>query len=350
VFKKKTSLVGLDIGSRSIKAAEIIETKRGNRLDNFGIVDIAPGLIEENTIRDPEGVADAIRNLMRSHGIREQNVAVSIGGYSAIVKPISVDLMSEEQLEESIRDVAEQYVPYDTSDIDLGSDIVGESKTDPNKMDVILVAAKRPLVPDYVDLVRMAGLNPMIVDHELLALQNIFEMNYERPEGSVALIDIGASKTSLNILKEDAPVITREVPQGCGQIDQKIISDLGCTYEEAEAIKKGDSSDSISTADLRGIIRSVVIEWCSEMRRALDFFYQTYAEDSIDTIYLSGGGAHMKEFHQRLSQEAGADVETLDPCGNLAVNSERVDGDYLRSHAPQAAICLGLALRRADDR
>jgi type IV pilus assembly protein PilM len=195
VFKKKNHLVGLDIGSRTIKAGEISQGKKGYRLENFGTIDIAPGLIEEGSIKDPEAVADSIRQLWKNQNIREQNVALSIGGYSVIVKPISMDMMSEEQVHESIHFEAEQYVPFDINDVNLDFHILGESLSNPNKIDVILVAAKKELVNDFVDLVQMARLNPCIIDHELFALQNIFELNYEPGEECAVLIDIGASKT-----------------------------------------------------------------------------------------------------------------------------------------------------------
>ena len=350
MFKKKNHLVGLDIGSRTIKAGEISETKKGYRLDNFGTIDIAPGLIEEGTIKDPGAVADSIRQLWKNENIRELNVALSIGGYSVIVKPISMDMMSEEQIHESIHFEAEQYVPFDINDVNLDYHVLGESLSNPNKIDVILVAAKKELVNDFIDLVQMAGLNPCIIDHELFALQNIFEMNYETGEESVALIDIGASKTYLNILKGNTSLLTRDFSLGCSQIDEKIISLVDCSYEEAEAIKRGGPSDSISTADLREIISTVVHDWTTEINRNLEYFYSAFPEDQIAKIFLSGGGAHVKEIHHMLSHETGAAVETLNSYANLTVNSERIDAAYLETIAPQATICLGLALRRVDDK
>jgi len=350
VFKKKSHLVGLDIGSRAVKAGEILETKKGLRLENYGSADIAPGLIEEGAIKDPETVADAIRQLWRNQGIREENIALSIGGYSVIVKPITMDMMDEEQLQESIHFEAEQYVPFDINDVNLDFHVVGESQTDPNKIDVILVAAKKDLINDFVGLVELAGLNPCIIDHELFALQNIFETNYDVADKCVALIDIGATKTYLNILRDTSSLFTRDVSLGSSQIDQQIIAQIDCSPEEADAIKKGNQADTFSTADLREIINSVVHDWSIEIRRALDFFYSTYPDENIETVYLSGGGAKTKEYHHIISQDTGAEVETLNPFGHLSINNERIDTAHIESIAPQAAICLGLALRRVDDK
>ena len=154
-FGKKDHIVGLDIGSRSVKAAEITETKRGPLLKRFGIVDIAHGAIEEGTIIDAETVAESIKQLFKSYNIKENNVAVSIGGYSVIVKKISVQTMDEEKLQETIHFEAEQYIPFDISDVNLDFQILGESESNPGQMNVFLVAAKKEMVNDYINLVNL---------------------------------------------------------------------------------------------------------------------------------------------------------------------------------------------------
>lgn len=348
-FGKKASPVGLDIGSRTIKAAEIIETKKGQTLKKFGMTDIAPGLIEEGTINDPEEVAESIRQLFKSYNINKRNIALSIGGYSVIVKKINVATMAEEQLQESIHFEAEQYIPFDISDVNLDFQILGPNENNPNQMNVFLVAAKKEMVNDYVNLANLAGLNPCIVDVEAFALQNIFEVNYDTEGENVALIDIGASKTSLNILKGASSVFMRDVSLGCGQINQKIISRLKCSFEEADEIKLGQQPDSISGEDLKEIISTIVSDWCTEIRRALDFFYSTYPDDQIKRIVLSGGGGNIAEFRELLAAEASAAVETINPFGKFLVD-DSLDPLFIKEIAPQAAICMGLAIRKVDDK
>ncbi|MBT8373706.1 MAG: pilus assembly protein PilM [Deltaproteobacteria bacterium] len=348
-FGKKASLVGLDIGSRTIKAAEIIETKKGQTLKKFGMTDIAPGLIEDGTINDPEDVAESIRQLFKSYNIRKHNDALSIGGYSVIVKKINVQTMAEEQLQQSIHFEAEQYIPFDISDVNLDFQILGPNENNPNQMNVFLVAAKKEMVNDYVNLANLAGLNPCIVDVEAFALQNIFEVNYDTEGENVALIDIGASKTSLNILKGSSSVFMRDVSLGCGQINQKIISLLKCSFEEADEIKLGQQPDSISAEDLKELISTIVSDWCTEIRRALDFFYSTYPDDQIKRIVLSGGGGNISEFRELLAAEASAAVETINPFGKFSVDNS-LDPLFIKEIAPQAAICMGLAVRKVDDK
>jgi type IV pilus assembly protein PilM len=350
LFGKKDHLVGLDIGSRSLKAAEVEETKRGRTLKRFGHTDIPPGAIEDGTINDPEAVAESIRQLLKAFYIKENNVAISIGGYSVIVKKIAVQTMDEKQLQDTIHFEAEQYIPFDISDVNLDFQILGENETNPNQMNVFLVAAKKEMVNDYVNLANLAGLTPCIVDVEAFALQNIFEMNYDITSDNVALIDIGASKTSLNILKGNSSVFMRDVSLGCSQINQKIISLIDCSYDEAEQLKYGKDAGRISAEDLKGIISSVVADWCTEIRRALDFFYSTYPDDQINKICLSGGGANIAEFRELLAVEASAEVEAIDPFRGCYIDDERFDADYMKKIAPQAAISMGLAMRRVDDK
>ena len=349
IFGKSPSLVGLDIGSSALKAGEITATKKGFALKNFGMISIAPGAIEEGNINDPENVADSIRQLFKANNIKEKNVAISIGGYSVIVKKIDVQTATEELLQETIHLEAEQYIPFDISEVNIDYQILGEKEADSNQMSVILVAAKKEMISEYINLVQIAGLNPCIIDVEAFALQNIFEVNYDLTDENVVLIDIGANKTSLNILKGHSSVFMRDVSLGCSQINQKIIPLIDCSFIEAEQLKLSKETDKISPDDLNQIVSSVVSEWSIEIRRALDFYYSANPDEQIKSIVLSGGGAHIEEFRQLLAAETSSEVETINPFKKLDV-SGRFDHSYLEQIAPQASICMGLALRRVDDK
>jgi type IV pilus assembly protein PilM len=349
-FLKKNRLVGLDIGSRTLKLAEIIDSKAGSTLKNFSTIDIEPGLIEEGSVRNPEAVSRYIRELFKSTKLKDKNVAISIGGYSVIVKKINVQTMTEDELHETIHFEAEQYIPFDISEVNLDFQILGESEHNPNQMNVLLVAAKKEMISEYINLMKMAKLHPRIIDVDAFALQNIFNLNYSLEDENIALIDIGASKTSLNILKNNVSEFMRDVSLGCEQINDKIASTVGCTIEETEAIKFGEESDLISAQDLKEIVESVVTDWCIEIKRALDFFYSTYPEEQIGRIVLSGGGANIKKFLELLAAETSAEVEVINPFQNFIVDSNRFDSSYLERIAPQAAICMGLAARKIGDK
>ena len=351
LFGPKNEVVGLDIGSRSIKVAEVAEAKKGWALKKFGTIDIDHGAIEEGVVKDHQNVANAIRQLYHNYNIKQHNVAISIGGYSVIVKNITIQNMPEEQLSESINFEAEQYIPFDINDVNLDFQIMGETEHNPNQMNVLLVAAKKDMVNDYINLIDMAGLNLCIIDIDAFALQNIYEFNYGSQGGNVALIDIGASKTSVNILKNNISVFMRDVSLGCNQIYQRIVSIANCTMAEAEDIMLSDKPDKLSTEELKEIISSSVSDWCDEIRRAFDFFYSTNPDDRIKQIVLSGGAANINEFRELLAMQSSAEVKIINPFEKIKnITSEQLDDTYLKQLAPQAAISMGLAIRRVDDK
>ena len=351
LFRKTSHLIGLDIGSRSFKASEIVETKSGHSLQNFGMTDIAYGAIEEGVIKDADEVAASIRKLFNENSFKTQNVALSIGGSSVIVKKISIQTMTEEQLQESINSEAEQHIPFDISEVNLDYQMLGEAENNPNQMDVLLVAVKKEVVNSYVDLIQMAGLNPCVIDIDAFALQNIFELNYAPEDETIALIDIGASKISLNILKGNSSVFIRDVALGCGLINGKIVLLVDCSYEEAEQIKYSNQPDKISPDDVKEIISSVIDDWRNEIRNAIDFFYSTYPDnDQIKRIMLSGGGAHIKEFRELLAVETSSEVEIINPFKNIKIDKKSFDISYLERIASQAAISMGLSIRKIDDK
>lgn len=349
LFAKKDHLVGLDIGSRVLKAAEVSVTSSGRKLLHFGSIELPPEAIVEEGIKSPETVAATIQELMSLYNIKEERVAISIGGYSVIVKKINVSNMPEEQLQEVISAEAEQYIPFDINNVNLDFHILGSNEQNPNQMDVLLVAAKKETVNDYLNVLDLAGLTPVIVDVDAFALQNIYEANYETADKCVALIDVGATKTSLNILRGNTSVFMRDVSFGCNQINHQVMSRIDCTFEEAEELKLSDKQEKMPAEDLNKIVSSVVNDWIIEIRRAMDFFYSSYSEEDIKTIYLSGGGAHIVEFRQLLASQAKADVQMMDPFRTFGKNSQ-LDEAYLKEMAPQAAICLGTAIRRIGDK
>ena len=349
-FKKNKHLVGLDIGSRAIKAGELVDSKKGYVLKNFAMADIASGIIEDGVIQKHEDLADTIRNLFESYRFKNRNVAFSIGGYSVIVKKISVQSAPEDQLPGLISMEAEQYIPFDIQDVSIDFQVLGKSDTSQNQLNVLLVAAKNEVVNDYAQVVEMAGLTPCILDIDAFALQNAFEANYAPAEENIALIDVGASKTSLNIVRGSSSLFMRDVSQGCGQINQKIAGQVDCTLEEAEEIKLSGSSQKLPPEELDKIISSVVVNWCLEIRRALDFFYSSFPNDPVRKIILSGGGGHIQPFRETLALETSALVETINPFRNVIMEKNQFDPAYLEMISPQAAICMGLSMRRLDDK
>ncbi|MCD6184364.1 MAG: type IV pilus assembly protein PilM [Deltaproteobacteria bacterium] len=348
-FSKKNHLVGLDIGSRTLKAAEVVKAGNGFVLKKIGFMDIAPGMIEDGVIKQPEELADSLRQLFKAYNIKERNVAISIGGYSVIIKKILLEQMTEAELQERIKFEAEQYIPFDIDDVNIDFQILGENEHNPNQMNVLLVASKKEIINDYINLVQSAGLNLCIIDTDTFALQNIFETSYPAQGEPIALIDIGAVKTSINIIKNNSSVFIRDVSLGCGQINQKIIEAVGCTLEEAEQIKHDPEANKIPVEELNSITGVVIDNWCTEIRRAVDFYYSTAPEDQIAKFFFSGGGANVKRFRDLLAEQTSTEVKVFNPFDTIEV-ADNIDYSYLKQIAPQAVICMGLAIRRVDDK
>ena len=350
IFGKKDHLIGLDIGSRTIKLGEVAQTKKGRILQKFGMADLAPGLIEEGRIKEPEALADTIKGLVRDLKVKERNVATSVAGYSVIIKRITVGKMTEEELHDSIEYEAEQYIPFDVQDVNIDFHVIGEHESNPNQMNVMLVAAKKEIIDEYVDLLDMADLHPCVIDIDVFALERVFENNYSDEEGSVALIDIGANKMNINVVKDYMSAFTREVTVGGEQINQEIASRFECSFEEAEAIKLGEVKDNVREEEVREVIDSFTSGWCNEVRRAIDFYYSTYADEDIARIILSGGAVRTAGFAELLANETSLDVQMCNPFGSIIINDKQNDTEYLQKIAPQAVICMGLASRRVDDK
>ena len=349
-FSKKDRLIGLDIGSRSIKLGEVHDTKKGRILQKFGLVDLPQNSIVEGRIKEPSVVADAIKGLMSDLKVTERNVATSVAGYSVIIKRITVGKQTEEELHENIQYEAEQYIPFDLADVNIDFHIIGESELNPNQMNVMLVAAKTDIINEYIDLLDMADLNPCVIDIDVFALERVFEENYLNEEGTVGLIDIGANKMNINIVKGYMSAFTRDVNIGGEQITREIATRFDASFEEAEAIKLGRDKEKVPEEEVREIVYSTISSWGAEIRRAIDFYYSTGSDEDIGRIMLSGGASQTEGFSELLSAETSIDVQACNPFMGVKINEKQIEADYLEKVAPQGAICMGLASRRVDDK
>lgn len=360
---KKNQLVGLDIGSHAIKLAEIEDTKKGRVLKNFGIIGLPQDAIVEGAIKEMEIVSSAIKTLYRNLKVKNKNVVTSISGYSVIVKKISIQKRGEAELDASIQDEAEQYIPFDINDVNLDYEILSlpgeeadEKKAEGDKgdrglMDVMLVAAKKDIVEDYVSLLHLTGLNPAILDVDAFALQNVFELSAESISGCYALVNVGAEELGINAIKNGVSIFTRDSSYGGYQINEAIMSKFDVSYEEAEKIKLGGTKiDHKDKGALEEIFSSVISGWVNEIKRALDFLSTTYPDENIEKIVVSGGSCRIPGFQKYLELETEIPVLELNPFGNLQVNDKMFDPKYLTYMAPQAAIAVGLALRSIADK
>ncbi len=350
-WSRKKNVIGLDIGSSSIKLLELTEGKSGFKLQNLGISSLPPEAIVDGALMDSVTIIDTIRDLITTSKAKTKDVVTSVSGHSVIVKKISLPFMTEAELEESIRWEAERYIPFDINDVNIDFQTFGSNPENPEVMDVVLVAAKKDIINDYVSVIMEAGLNPVIIDIDAFALENMLAINYDiEKEEVVAIANVGATTTNINILKGNVSGFTRDIFKGGNQITEDIQRQLHVDYDEAERIKIGSNVDVTSPSIVQNLLKTVSESLAVEIRNSLDFFQSTTTYEKISKLYLSGGGAKIKDFHMILQQEIGIPVEVVNPFAKIEYSEKNFDVEYLREIGPIVAVGVGLASRKVGDR
>lgn len=348
-------LIGLDIGTSGIKFCQIKEGKRNYQLLNFGLALLPPETIVDGALFDAQTVVDTIKELFEAHRVKGKDVAISVSGHSVIIRKISLPAMTPEDLQDSIQWEAEQYIPFEMSDVYLDVEVLNEQSME-DQMDVLLVAAKKEMVNEFVQVVRDAGLNPQIVEADCLSVQNQFEINYELPlTETVVLINIGATVTNISVISHGTTTFTRDIaPLGGNLYTEAIQKQLNVSYDEAETLKAGGElgldADAVVPQEVERVMYGVSEDVATEIQRSLDFYTATHTEDRIAKIYISGGTAKIPSLYRIIEQKLGVPVEIINPFKNIEVDGKRFDLEYLRDVAPMAAVATGLALRRIGDR
>ncbi len=349
MFGKKVGLLGLDIGSHSVKLLKLEVRSNGIKLIGLGVVPLPPDAFTEGRVSKSDLVAKTIQQLGSHLKIKEKMVAASVSGYEVMIKKIDLPLMSQDDLDKRMHAELGQYIPYNVEEVDVDYQILETSKERQNVMDVLLVAAKKDSVNEYVSLVRLAGYEPMVIDVDFFALGNAFEATYGFERGTnIALVDIGANKTIMNILNSGIPVFTRGLSIGGSQISEGIKGRFRATDEEAERIKLGDIPSAISVHEVEEIFISVVRSWVREFKRAIDFYFSNFPDGKIDKIYLSGGSCRIPGLDKVFQDSVDTEVEIFNPLTRMEYDSKAIDSAYLDYIGPQMAISVGLALRKVE--
>jgi type IV pilus assembly protein PilM len=353
VFRKqKKSVVGLDIGSSAVKAVELKPTAKDFRVSAFGIEPVPPDAIVDGAIIDATAVANSIRRIFDKGGFKTKDVCASLSGSAVIVKKITLPVMTESELSESIYWEAEQYIPFDIQDVNLDYQIL-DAGTGPDargSMEVLLVAAKKEKIGDYTGVIAQAGRTPVIVDVDAFALQNAFEVNYGFDSGQVVvLLNAGASAININILQGEQSVFARDVSMGGNSYTEAVQKELDLSFDTAEQLKKGIPVDGATFEDAQPVLRAVTENVLLEIQKTFDFFKATAASDHIDRIVLSGGASRVDGFKEMLEERFGTPVEEFDPFRAVAWDAHKLGAPAV-DHAATAAVAVGLALRKVSDR
>ncbi len=351
LFGKKKNLVGLDIGSSTVKAVEMKPSKGEMwQLTTVGLEYLPPEAIVDGQIMDSTSVIDAIQRLFSEYRIKTQDVATAISGSSVIVKKIQLPSMSEQELAESIHWEAEQYIPFDIQEVNLDYQILEEGAG--ANMDILLVAAKKDKINDYMSVITQAGRNPVVMDIDVFALQNSFELSYGLEPGRVvALVNCGASQANINILKGGESIFTRDITTiGGNQFTDAIQKDLNVSFEQAENLKMGQGVEGQSPEAVAPILSSVSETVLLEVQKTFDFFKATTSEDRIDRVVLSGGSSRIPGLVDSMAERFDCRVEVSNPFQNVHYSPKDFDAEFLEEVGPACSIAVGLALRKGGDR
>jgi type IV pilus assembly protein PilM len=328
-----SKIMGLDIGSSMVKLVEVDRSKKGYSLEYVGLAPLPDGAIVDKSIKKPDLIGQAVTALHRNSKSRTKFVGTSLAGKAVIIKQVTMTSMN------------------DIKDVNLDFFIMGDRPEKEGAMEVVLVAAKKDYMAEYVDLITSLNLVPVVVDVDPFALEVMYEFCYPNvQEEIVALVNVGASTINVNILKSGASQYTRDLPLGGDSVTREIMRFFDVDFDRAENIKRGAQLENINPRNLRKIFQRSVDYFVSELQKILDFFSTNVSYDPIQKIFLSGGAATTFGLASALETELNIPVELVDPFRSFRIDEKVFDVDYLTAVGPTMALAVGLALRDERDK
>lgn len=352
MFKKsmgKKNLVGLDIGSSSVKAVELSKKGSALQLLNMGFENLQADTIVDGQIMELNNVSNVISNIFNEHQIKTLRVAAGVSGHSVIVKNIVLPAMSQEELQESFSWHAEEHIPFDIADVNLDYELTSKSS---ESLHVLMAACKSDKIANVKQAIQLAGKQPVVIDVDAFALQNCYEVNYQPKAGEiVALLNVGAATMNINILNGTRSVFARDASVGGSQYTSLLQKELGLSFEQAEGVKRGmPVPDGVEARPIQPIIETVSDILALEVKKTIDFYRATAAEGdtTIQKILLAGGGSKLPGLSDYLSRRFEIPVEVFNPFRQIEVDNKKFDPDYMREIIPEMAVAVGLALRGVE--
>jgi len=345
--RKSRTSVGLDIGSSLIKIVEVDHGKDGPVLTKYGFVKLPPEAIVEGEIMDRSLVIEGIQECMAKANIQSKNVITAVSGRAVIVKKVVMDKMNPDDAKEAIFWEAEQHVPFDIDDVCLDFQVLKED-VGANQMEILLVAAKKEMVNTHADLVRDAGLEPVIIDVDSFAVQNAYESTLNEPWTAVTgLINIGSDVTNINIVHNNIPLFTRDLSVGSNAFVEALQRELGVTHEEAEVMLSGEA-EMEDKDRCREIIATASTELSNGIERSISFLRTAGDAEQLDEVVLSGGGARVPWLREILSGRHQIEFKFNDSVGAIEQHESLMSesAEELSRVSPLLTVSLGLALRR----
>ncbi len=322
---------------------------KGAAAGKYNITALGSAMLPEESVSDgnlesPEEVGEVIGQLVKNLKIKNKKVGFTISGYSVIVKKINLAAMKPAELEEHIMSEAEQYIPFDIDDVYIDFQDLHTGTRPDQRTDVMLVAAKKDVVDDYLTMFAGLKLNPVLVDIDGFAFENSYEYNYSANE-NVALIDIGASKMNINVLANGVSAVARDILIGSNQLTDELADTLGIELDEAEAVKLGTRQIPEMQDKVVEAFNATCTKWVLEIKKAIDLYQANNPQFPLNHIVLSGGGSKVVGLTDFLANETGVPVDLFNPFANLLYNRKKIDPVYLKTIGPEMAIATGIAMR-----
>ncbi len=341
VFSSETA-VGLSIGSSSIKIAELKKQGKQYKLLQFGVMPISDDVVNNREIVNPLAVSETIQQLGRQLKLKTKNICSSLSGPSVIIKRFQLEVPNKKELQDQVFWEAEQYLPFDVSEVVMDFQVVGEGKD--GKTDVVLVAVKRKVVEDYLETIQKAGFKAKIIDTDYFALQDCYETNYSlSPSEAVALVDIGSVATKIVIVQNNIPIFTKDSLLGGRYLTAEIQKQLNISFADAEALKVGEQNTV--PQEVSELIQISCDNVAAEVKRAIDFYNASSIGAPVSVVLLTGGGSKLNSLSANVEAKVGRPTQILNPFNNITYDPQVFTPDYIASIAPFAAVPVGLAIR-----
>jgi type IV pilus assembly protein PilM len=355
-ISREKGLVGLDIGSYSVKAVELKAKRKGDHaiyeLLKIGYEALPHDAIVEGTIIDSAAVVETIRQVFDEFKIANRDVGISISGNSVIIKKISLPIMEKQELAESIIWEAKHNIPYPYEETNVDYAILRPSRAaDEKNLDILLVAAKKDKIANYSNVVNQARKNLHSIEVDVFALQNVLEINYPETfaEKTVALINIGANITNVVIVERGMPQLFRDLSLGGFFFTENMRKELNISFEEAEKLLKGIPGKTVTTEQFSNVLAMNVRDLLDEIEKTFSFYEASEKrERKIEQIFLSGGLANVPNMVGAFEQKFRIKTEILNPFRSLQVDENKFESLYFNEMAPIFGVAVGLATRKAE--
>jgi type IV pilus assembly protein PilM len=348
--RSRPSVIGIDVSSSACKVLELSQQDGHLRVERYAVEPLPQNSVVEHAITEVEQVAQAVERAVKRSGTRCKHAAVAVAGAHVITKTIRMPAnLNDAELQTQIEMEADHYIPYPLDEVNMDYQVLGPAEDNPEEIEVLMAACRKEIVDDYVAVIQAPGLTPSVIDIETYAMENAYALIAEHMPGggmekTVAVLDVGATTTNINVVHNNRSVYSRDHTFGGRQLTEEIQRRYGLSYEEAGLAKKqGGLPDNYQTDVLRPFMEAM----CQEAMRALQFFYSSSPFNSVDQVLLAGGCAQITGVDEMVAARLGVPAMVANPFASMSLAS-RIKPQMLANDAPSLMISCGLALRSFD--